>query len=106
MTLFEDELFCSTCGSVFYIIQGCRECSTARMMKYNRQKTAERRAKGEKIHSHSLRAKKAQYTRILNLLLSGDEDKVEKGICMAENLKKKSVARYNHLKKLYKERTV
>ena len=74
------------------------------MIKYNRQKTAERIAKGEKILSRSIRAKRAQYTRILNLLFSNDAEKIEKGIRMAGNLKKKSPARYGHLKKLYKER--
>ena len=50
------------------------------------------------------RAKKALYSRILNLLLSGDDDKKDRGIKMALNLKEKSPARYGHLKRLYKAR--
>ena len=40
-----------------------------------------------------------------DLMLSGDDEKKDRGIKMALNLKEKSPARYGHLKRLYKART-
>ena len=102
--IFKDELWCSGCGRMYYIIYGCTFCRSKRMMPIMARKTAERVANGEKILSGSKRAKKALYSRILNLLLSGDDDKKDRGIKMALNLKEKSPARYGHLKRLYKAR--
>ena len=103
--IFKDELWCSGCGRMYYIIYGCTFCRSKRMMPIMARKTAERVANGEKILSRSKRAKKALYSRILNLLLSGDDDKIDRGIKMALNLKEKSPARYGHLRRLYKART-
>ena len=100
--IFKDELWCSGCGRMYYIINGCTFCRSKRMMPIMARKTAQRVANGEKILSRSKRAKKALYSRILNLMLSGDDDKKDRGIKMALNLKKKSPARYGHLKRLYK----
>ena len=102
--IFKDELWCSGCGDRYYIINGCAYCKNKRIMPIMAQKTAQRLANGEKILSRSKRAKKALYSRILNLLLSGDDDKKDRGIKMALNLKEKSPARYGHLKRLYKAR--
>ena len=103
--IFKDELWCSGCGRSYYVISGCTFCRSKRMMPIMARKTAQRVANGEKILSRSKRAKKALYSRILNLLLSGDDDKKDRGIKMALNLKEKSPARYGHLKRLYKART-
>ena len=103
--IFKDELWSSGCGVRYYIISGCTICSNKRMMPIMARKTAQRVANGEKILSRSKRAKKALYSRILNLILSGDDDKKDRGIKMALNLKEKSPARYGHLKRLYKART-
>ena len=102
--IFKDELWCSGCGRMYYIIYGCTFCRSKRMMPIMARKTAERVANGEKILSRSKRAKKALYSRILNLMLSNDDDKKDRGIKMALNLKEKSPARYGHLKRLYKAR--
>ena len=102
--IFKDELWCSGCGRMYYIINGCTFCRSKRMMPIMARKTAQRVANGEKILSRSKRAKKALYSRILNLLLSGYDDKKDRGIKMALNLKEKSPARYGHLKRLYKAR--
>ena len=103
--IFKDELWCSGCGERYYIINGCTICKNKRLMPLMALKTAKRVANGEKILSRSKRAKKALYSRILNLLLSGDDDKKDRGIKMALNLKEKSPARYGHLRRLYKART-
>ena len=102
--IFKDELWCSGCGRMYYIIYGCTFCRSKRMMPIMARKTAERVANGEKRLSRSKRAKNALYSRILKLLLSGDDDKKDRGIKMALNLKEKSPARYGHLKRLYKAR--
>jgi len=103
--IFKDELWCSGCGDRYYIINGCTICRNKRLMPIMARKTAQRLANGEKILSRSKRARKALYSRILNLLLSGEDDKKDRGIKMALNLKEKSPARYGHLKRLYKART-
>ena len=97
--MFDDfgrgERWICECGEFYDAMEGCRKCKNARMMIIMANKRALNKLNGIPNKAAQKRALKAVNTKIVNLFKLG---KVEKGQKMLDNLKKKSLRRWLHVK--------